>query len=148
MNKREPGVWKCHGVIEKKGGVGYKPCGYIGTVSTFTESDNGLRCPNCGADDATFPHRLFRCKSCGKVGDQDSWFEESGLDEDPLDKRWPAEPKPCDSCGEINEERLRRELGKEGISYERRGEIWAEIDKGYKKPSQVEEFIVPLSPST
>ena len=84
-------VWKCEG------------CGYVGQESEFRVTPDSV-CPECDSEDI-FPYRMYRCKGCGKVADQHTWFEEAELDLDPIALKIPA--KPCDKCTEKWEERHR-----------------------------------------
>ena len=59
--------WKCYA------------CVHVGPKKGFA----GCRCGKCGSEDV-FPHRIFRCKKCGKTMPQADFFHpDLGLDEDP-----------------------------------------------------------------
>ncbi|MBA3733514.1 hypothetical protein H0W91_04045 [Patescibacteria group bacterium] len=69
-------------------------CNYIGKEVEFGEIGNRL-CPKCKSEDV-FPHRLFKCKKCGRIAHQEKWFPEWPLDEDPLIEKVLSEP--CEIC--------------------------------------------------
>ena len=101
--------WKCY----------VSECLHIGETSEFVRSVNGPECPKCHCDEATFPHRRFRCLDCGLEKTQDEFFGEYSLEsqlEDPrfrrsgkddeLSRDVPLDPDPMDEdweriCAEL-----------------------------------------------
>ncbi len=75
-------AWKC------------EACKHIASEEDFRVKKNHL-CPNCRSEDV-FPYRLFRCKTCGHIAEQITWFPEWPADENPLELRVPAEQ--CENC--------------------------------------------------
>ena len=119
--------WKCHG------------CDYIGKYSSFIKNEGDTECPRCSGPD-TFPHRMYKCKGCGKVGDQDFWFDDAVLDDDPLIES--REANPCDDCLRKWEKEHKPRSGASS-------EVWTTYyqagNEQEKKPTELEE--VPVEPS-
>ena len=120
-------IWKCYNEV----------CGHIGKREEFTDSTNGPKCPKCGMDDCTFPHRMYKCRGCGKVGDQNFWFDESPLDEDPFESRYEA--NPCEDCIQAWD---KKNMPRGHVSNER----WTVYEKKFlgvrEKPADLEEISV------
>ncbi len=75
-------AWKCYS------------CNHVGRERSFSTEDGHL-CPKCKSEDS-FPLRMYECKACGHVADQDFWFPEHGTDDDPLKDN--LEPIQCEEC--------------------------------------------------
>lgn len=88
-------------------------CGHMADESKFRDpkNKNWHLCPKpkCHSEDV-FPVRKYRCKDCGKEGEQIFWFPELSADEDPLKRKVPS--APCEDCADKHEE-----------------EVWAKAEK-------------------
>ena len=123
----EPSAWKCYA------------CLYVGPTAEFTRESDHI-CPKCQSEDV-FPYRLYRCKKCGQIGDQDFWFEESEADIDPLDpSEEPIPANPCESCVK----KLEAEFGntKHSIYFSYKLEQLEKFDELDEKPAELEEIPV------
>ena len=98
-----PSFWKCEECFsrwKKERGKGLqKKIDFISQEANFGEPGKH-ECPQCKSEDV-FPYRLFKCKACGHVADQDTWFPEFPLDDNPLEDNVPAES--CEECSEDDE---------------------------------------------
>ena len=77
-------AWKC------------SSCLYVKREADF-KVEGGHLCPLCESEDV-FPYRLFRHKGCGHVADQEKWFPDFSLDDNPLEEGIPA--ARCEECDE------------------------------------------------
>lgn len=82
--------WKC------------EECLLVGPEAGFRDS-SGYLCSRCQSEDV-FPYRHFKCKKCGHIADQDTWFPEFPADDNPLNHD--VEAKPCQKCVEKLEDEI------------------------------------------
>ena len=120
-------TWKC------------EVCQRIGPETEFETPTGQHLCSICGSEDV-FPYRLMRCKNCGQVQDQYTWFPEFPLDDNPLREKDPVPAEPCEKCAEKRE----AEISKNGRAFFTQEEA-DELEELREKPAELEEIEVTVS---